>query len=119
METGLLFRVVHGLGVGCDESFVYGPKGLNRGATVGVDALIYSTFSELKLPTPSSWGIFEEENKCFDQGTILLQGGEHGAREIIHFCAPVECPGAKEPTPWLPVVGIPFPPGFLLLWSLL
>ena len=86
---------------------------------MGVDAWIYRSFSELKLPAPSSWGLFEEESKCFDQGTVLLQGGEDGAREIIPFCAPVESPGATEPTPWLPGVGILFPQGFLLLWSLL
>ena len=47
-----------------------------RGTKVGVDVWIYSSFSELKLPALSSWGIFEGENKCFDKGTILLQGGE-------------------------------------------
>ena len=81
---------------------------------------MYSSFSELKLSAPSSWGIFEGENKCFDQGTVLLHGGEDGgAREIIPFCALVGSPGAAELTPWLPGVGIPFPGGFLLLWSLL
>ena len=78
---------------------------------MGVYALIYSPFSELKLPAPSSWGIFEGGNKRFDQGVVLLQGGEDGARKIIPFCAPIGSPGATEPTPWLP--------GFLLLWSLL
>ena len=77
---------------------------------------IYSSFSELiKLPTPSSWGIFEGDNKCFDQGTVLLQGEEDGAREIIPFCALVGSCGATEPTPWLPGVGIHFPTGFLFL----
>ena len=76
-------------------------------------------FSELKLPAPSSWGIFEGENKCFSQVTVLLQGGENGAWEIIPFCAPIEPPGATELSPWLPGDGIPFPGGFLLLWPLL
>ena len=83
---------------------------------MGVDAWIYSSFSELKLSAPSSWGIFEGENKCFDQGTVLLHGGQDGgAREVIPFCALV----AAELTPWLPGVGISFPGGFFLLWSLL
>ena len=70
------------------------------GATVGIDAWIYiCSFSELKLQVPSSWGIFHGENKSFDQGTVLLQGGEEGALEIIPFCAPVGSPGATEPTP--------------------
>ena len=54
------------------------------------------------------------ENKCLDQGTVLLHGGEDEAGEnIIPFCAPIESPGATELTPWLPEEGIPF------LWSLL
>ena len=32
------------------------------GATVGVNAWIYSSFSEIKLSAPSSWGILEGEN---------------------------------------------------------
>ena len=60
-----------------------------------VDAWINSSFSELKLPAPSSWDIFEGENKCLDQVTVLLQGGEDGAWEIIPFCAPV---GSTEAT---------------------
>ena len=77
-------------------------------------------FSALKLSALSSWGIFEVENKCFDQGTVLLHGGENGeARKIIPFCALVGSPGAAELTPWLPGVGIPFPEGFFLFWSLL
>ena len=92
---------------------------LHAGTTVGVDARIYSYFSELKLTALSSWGIFECKNKCYDHATVLLQGGEDGARNIIPFCAPVGSPGATEPIPWLPGVGIPFPGGFLLLWSLL
>ena len=72
------------------------------------------------LSAPSSWGIFEGENKCFDQGTVLLHGGEEGgARKIIPFYALVGFPGAAELTPWFPGVGITFPGGFLLLWSLL
>ena len=78
---------------------------------------MYSSFSELKRP--SSWVIFEGENKCFDQGTVLLKGGEDGAWEIISCCGPVGSPGATEPSPWLPGVGIPFPQGFLVHWSLL
>ena len=49
--------------------------------------------------TPSSvqlQGIFEGENKYFDQGTVLLQGGEDGAREVLPFCALVGSPGATE-----------------------
>ena len=54
----------------------------------GVDAWIYSSFTELKLSALSSWGISEGENKCFEQGTVLLHGGEDsGAREITSFCA--------------------------------
>ena len=84
------------------------------------EAWISSPFSVIKLPAPSSWGIFVGENKCLDQGTVLLHGGEDKAGEnIIQFCAPVGSPGATEPTPWLPGVGIPFPKGSLLLWSLL
>ena len=86
---------------------------------MGVDAWIYSYFSELKIPALSSWGIFEGENKCFDKGTVLLHGGEDEAWEIIPLCALEGSPGATEPIPWLPGVGIPFPGGFLLLWSLL
>ena len=56
------------------------------------------------------------ENKFFDQGAVLLHGGEDGAGEnIILLCAPV----ATESTPWLPGVGILFPRGFLHFWSLL
>ena len=74
---------------------MYRAKGVNRlyscctkGATLGVDGWIYSSFTELKLSAPSSWGISEGENKCFDQGTVLLHGGEDGgAREITSFCA--------------------------------
>ena len=67
-------------------------------------------FSELKLPVPSNSGIFEGENKCFDQGTVLLHGVEDGgARETFPFCALIGSPGATELTPWLPGVGIPFP----------
>ena len=60
-----------------------------------------------------------DENKCLDHGIVLLHVGEDEAGEnIIPFCAP-ESPGAPESTPWLPGVGISFPGGFLLLWSLL
>ena len=64
---------------------------------MGVDVWKYSSFSELKLSALSSWGIFEGENKCFDQGTVLLHGGEHGW--IIPFCALVGSLGAAELTP--------------------
>ena len=80
---------------------------------MGVDAWKCSSSSELKLSAPSSWGIFDGENKCFDQGTVLLHGGEGGW--IILLCALVGSPGAAELTPWVPGVGIPFPGGFLLL----
>ena len=67
---------------------------------MGVDAWIYSSFSELKLSAPSSCGISEGEHKCFDQGTALLHGGEdEGAWEITPFCALVGSPGAIELTP--------------------
>ena len=90
------------------------------GATVGADARISSPFSVIKLPALSSYGVFVGGNKCLDQDTVLLHGGEDETWEnIIRFCAPVGSPGATEPTPWLPRVGIPFPGGFLLLWSLL
>ena len=59
----------------------------------GVDAWIYSSFSELKLSAPSSRGIFEGENKCFYQGTVLMHGGSW---EIIPFCALLGSPGAAE-----------------------
>ena len=84
-----------------------------------VDDWIYRSFTKLKLSNLSSWGMFEGENKCFNQGTILLHEGEDGAWEISSFCALVGSPGASELTPWLPGVGIPFPGGFFLLWSLL
>ena len=48
----------------------------------------------------------------FDQGTVLLQGVEYEKEENISFCAPVESPGATEPTPWFPGIG-----GFLLLFQ--
>ena len=91
-----------------------------RGTTVGVDARIFSSYSELKLPAPSSWGMFEGENKCFGHGTVLLHGGEDGgARKINPLCALVGSIGATKLTPWLTRVGISFPGGFFLLWSLL
>ena len=99
-----------------------GPTSLTlyRGATVGADAWISSPFSVIKLPAPSSCGIFVGVNKCLDQGTVLLHEGEDEAGEnFIPHCAPVGSPGATEPTPWLPGVCIPFSEGFLLLWSLL
>ena len=65
---------------------------------MGADAWISSPFSELKLLAPSSCGIFVGENKCHDQGTVLLHGGEDEAgKNIFPFCAPVESPGAIEP----------------------
>ena len=67
-----------------------------RGATVGVDAWISIRFSEIKIPAPSSSGIFVGENKCYDQGTVLLLKGEDEARENIPLCAPVGSPGATE-----------------------
>ena len=51
---------------------------------MGFDVWIYRSFSELKLSASSSWGKFGRENKCFDQGTILLHGGEDGgALELL------------------------------------
>ena len=51
---------------------------------MGVYAFGYIVFfSELKLPAQSSWGIFDGGNKCFDHGTVLLQGGEDGARKLF------------------------------------
>ena len=84
---------------------------------IGVVAQIYSPFLEIKLPAPSSRGIFAGENKCLVHGTVLLHGGEDEAGENIPFCVSVDSPGATEPTPWTPGVGIPFPGGSLLLWS--
>ena len=109
METGLVFTGCAWVGgrVGCIRakvgSWIYCPSCCSRGATVGVDAWKYSSLSELtKLSAPSSWGISEGENKCFDQGTVLLHGGEDGW--IIPFCALVGSPGAAELTPWVPGV---------------
>ena len=90
---------------------------LRQGPNRGVDAWISSSFSEIKLAAPSSCSIFLGKNKCLYQGAFL--GGEDEAGENIPFCAPVASPGATEPTSWLPGVGIPFPGGLLLLWSLL
>ena len=58
-----------------------GPSTLTliRGATVGVEARISNPFSVIKLPAPSSCGIFVGENKCLDQGNVLLHGGEDEA----------------------------------------
>ena len=103
--------------VGCFRaeggSWLYCPSCCHRGAPVGVEAWIHSSFSELKLSAPSSWEITEGENKCFDQGIFLLhRGGGGGAREINPFCALLGSSGAAELTPWLPGVGIPFPGGF-------
>ena len=82
-----------------------------------VNAGKFSSSSELKLSAPSSCGIFGGENKCSDQGTVLLHGGE--GRWIVLLCALVVPPGAAELTPCVPGVGIPFPGDFFLLWSLL
>ena len=68
---------------------------------MGVDAGISIPFSEIKLPAPSNCGIFVGENKCFDQSTVLLPGGEDEGAENIPFCAPLKSPGAPEPTLWL------------------
>ena len=86
---------------------------------MGVDVQISCFSADIKLPAQSSSGIFEGENKWFDQGTVLLQRGEDGAQEILPFCSPVGSPGATEPTPWFPGVGTPFQRSFLLFWSLL
>ena len=56
---------------------------------MGGGARIYSSFSEIKLPDPSSCSIFVGENKCLDQGTVLLHGEENEAGENIPFCAPI------------------------------
>ena len=56
---------------------------------MGGGARIYSSFSEIKLPAPSSCSIFVGENKCLDQGTVLLHGEENEAGENIPFCAPI------------------------------
>ena len=82
-----------------------------------VDVRISSPFSEIKLPALSSWGIFAEENKCLDQDTVLLHGGEDEAGCPV--CAYKGTLGATEPASWLPGVGIPFPGWFLLFWFLL
>ena len=54
---------------------------------------------------------------CYSQVVRGLGSGWMNLLEIVLFCAPVGSPGATEPTPWLPGLGIPFPQGFLLLWS--
>ena len=59
------------------------------------------------------------ENKCLDQGTVLLHGGEDGVVGNIPFFSPVGSPESTYPAPWLLEVGILLPGGFLLLWSLL
>ena len=46
---------------------------------MGADARISSPFSEIKFTAPSSCGIFVGENKCLDQGTVLLHGVEDEA----------------------------------------
>ena len=44
-------------------------------------------FSEIKLPALSSCGIFAGENKCLDQSTAPLHGGEDEAWEnVIPLC---------------------------------
>ena len=43
----------------------------------------------------SSWGIFVGENKCLDQGTVLLHGREDEAGYPV--CAPKGTLGATEP----------------------
>ena len=50
---------------------------------MGPDAWISSPFSVIKLPAPSNRGIFFGENKCLDQGTVLLHGGEDEAGKIF------------------------------------
>ena len=41
--------------------------------------------------------MFDGENKCIDQGTVLLHGGEDGgAQEITPFCDLIGSPGATE-----------------------
>ena len=42
------------------------------------------------------------ENKCFDQGIVLLHGDKDEAGGKIPFCAPVGSTEATEPTSWLP-----------------
>ena len=79
------------------------------------DARISSPFSEIKLPVLSSCGIFVGENKCLDQGTVLLHGGEDEAGCPV--CASKGTLGATEPAPWFPGIGIHFPGKFLLLCS--
>ena len=121
-ELNRFVRLCRGRGLGGLKQRCVGPATLIlvQGHNSGGDARISDPFSVIKLPVPSSCGIFVGENKWLNQGTVLLHGGEDEAGEnIIPFCAPVKSPGATEPTPWLPEVGIPFPGGFLLLWSLL
>ena len=60
---------------------------------MGVDVLIYRSFSELKLSALFSWGMFDGENKCFDQGTALLHGGADGVAWEI---TPVLLKGLQE-----------------------
>ena len=45
----------------------------------------YIALFRAKTSSSVQLGIFEGENKCFDQGTVLLQGGEEGAWETMLF----------------------------------
>ena len=58
------------------------------------------------------------ENKCLDQGTVLINGGEDEAGGKIPFFVPVGSPGTTDPNPWFPGVGIQLSGGFLLPWKL-
>ena len=78
-----------------------------------VDAQISSPCSDIKLPALYNLGIFVGENKCFDQGTVLLHGGEDEAGYPV--CTPMGTPGAIETAPWLPGVNIRLPGRVLLL----
>ena len=42
------------------------------------------------------------ENKCLDQGTVLINGGEDEAGGKIPFFVPVGSPGTTDPNPWFP-----------------
>ena len=63
-----------------------------------------SPCSAIKVPALSNWGLFVGENKCLDQETVLLHGGDDEAGGNFPFSAPARSPQATEPVPWLPEV---------------
>ena len=73
---------------------------------MGTDARISSPFSEIKLSATSSCDVFVGENKCLDQGAVLLHGGEDEAGEnIILFCAPCKVSRSNRTYSMVPRTG--------------